>query len=233
MFKQIIFSLLMFSLCCNTFGLRPRSTFAASQLADVILRSTYSLEENPQRTADCFALYMPQITATTKQYEDSYNGCLNATTVAEDNLKKQVQGDIDTIENISNGICIDFKSCSNNSDLYKLFNCYYVAANATRQSAFEIQNVSKSKMQYVEITQENIAYTETECTDTCSRIYETQMEILYDNLKLCLDGKPVPTKGGTTIQPNKNPNESTVPTTTVDIETDPTEDTTSKDSSLH
>lgn len=128
MFKQIIFGLLMFSLCCNTFALR-RSTFAASQLADVILRSTYSLEENPQRTAECFALYMPQITATTNQYEGAYNGCLNATAVAEENLKKQVQGDIETIEKISEGICIDLKTCSNNGDLYKLFDCYYLAVS--------------------------------------------------------------------------------------------------------
>lgn len=75
-------------------------------------------------------------------------------------------------------------------------------------------------MQYVEITQDNIVYTETQCTDTCSTIYETQMGTLYENLKLCLDGKPVAPSSGATVQPNKNPVANTTPVkpeiTTVD-----------------
>lgn len=68
-------------------------------------------------------------------------------------------------------------------------------------------------MQYVQITEENITYTQNQCSDTCSEIYETQMAQLYDNLKLCLDGKaPVVT----TVQPDKSTSE---PETTVAPET--------------
>ena len=91
-------------------------------------------------------------------------------------------------------------------------------------------------MQYVEITQQNIQYTETQCTDTCSTIYETQMGTLYENLRLCLDGKPPINSGGDIVQPNTNTDKPLVPVTTtviaeittVDIGTEPNETTTQK-----
>lgn len=132
MFHKVIFGLFIASLCCcHTLALGG-NIFSVSKLANVVLTSTYALEDNPSLTADCFSLYMPKIAATTTQYENAYDGCLNATAEAQEKLKQEVQSDIDSIQTVADGICINFKRCANNTNLYTLFDCYYQAVSEIR-----------------------------------------------------------------------------------------------------
>ncbi|KAI8124576.1 hypothetical protein CVS40_4955 [Lucilia cuprina] len=260
MIKNIIVGLVVLGICwnvnCSTSGLS-----ATANLADVILKSTYALENNPGLTAQCFQTYMPKINDLTQQYEQAYNGCLNLTTEAEDKLKQQVQDDIDSIQNVTKTMCSNFENCSyflflSTDSLYETFECYYnvvsflwrnsqinnkyvtkcdsFKAGNNIQSAFEVQNISKDKMKFVQINEEYIMYNQTVCTDECSRVYVEETSKVHADLEACLAGKApqetttpakplAPAQPVTTAAPDvKVPETTKAPeVTTVKIETAP------------
>ncbi|KAM7361036.1 uncharacterized protein ACRADG_009346 [Cochliomyia hominivorax] len=231
MSKNIILGLLILGICCNAYGM-SRGSQAAAKLADVILKSTYAMKNNPDLTATCFQTYMPQINDLAKKYEEAYNDCLNLTAVAEEALKKEVQEDIDTMQNVTQAMCTNFEKCSNTTDsLFDLFQCYYNVAGHNIQSAYEVQNLSKDKMSFVQIREENIYYNQTLCTDKCSRIYVEESTKVHADLESCLAGKPITTTS--TAQPDETTEkvETTVASekpevTTEKIDTAPVETTT-------
>lgn len=230
MAKNIILGLLLLGICNNVYG----STKATSDLADVILKSTYAMENNPALTAKCFQTYMPLINELAEKYEAAYNGCLNLTAEAEEALKQQVQEDIDTMQNVTNTMCVNFSNCNETSEnLYDLFQCYYnvvsllgknpfhsnifliknayFKAGNNIQSSYEVQNLAKDKMSFVQIREENIYYNQTVCTDECSRVYVEESAKVHADLEACLAGKPVTTT--TTSEPDVTTEKSPVETT--------------------
>ncbi|XP_037811623.1 uncharacterized protein LOC119603611 [Lucilia sericata] len=234
MVKNIIVGLVILGICWNVNGLTSGLS-ATANLADVILKSTYALESNPSLTAQCFQIYMPKINDLTQQYEQAYNGCLNLTTEAEEILKEQVQDDIDSIQNVTKTMCSNFENCSLVTDsLYETFECYYNVAGNNIQSAFEVQNISKDKMKFVQIKEEYIMYNQTVCTDECSRVYVEETSKVHADLEACLAGKApqetttvakpdIPVQPVTTAVPDvKVPETTKAPeVTTVKVETAP------------
>ncbi|XP_065354647.1 uncharacterized protein LOC135949115 [Calliphora vicina] len=188
--KNLIFGLLLLGICWNVEGLTGGLS-ATANLADVILKSTYSMENNPALTANCFQIYMPQINDLAQKYEQAYNGCTNQTAESEETLKQQVQDDIDTIQNVTKSMCSNFENCALVTEtLYATFECYYNVSGNNMQSAFEVQNLSKEKMKFVKINEEYIMYNQTLCTDECSRVYIEESSKVHANLEACLAGKP-------------------------------------------
>ncbi|XP_013106075.2 protein TsetseEP [Stomoxys calcitrans] len=196
---------------------------AHRQMANIMLKASQSLSNNPERSAQCFPVYSQGIANANDKYAAAYDQCLDTATNAEKAVETEVAADRQTVANQGDAICTSFQTCSQVASAGDFFECYYDAAGSSLSTSLDMQSLSKNKMQYVELRYQTIEYDKNYCTNDCTNTYIKESTALYQQLETCLaTGEvvtPAPTTA-TTTTPTTTPN--TEPTTTTEIATDTT-----------
>ncbi|XP_075149326.1 uncharacterized protein LOC142223312 [Haematobia irritans] len=177
---------------------------AQQEMANAILRTSQSMKENPERAADCFNVYSQGITAANEKYELEYGKCVSDAEQALLNVEAEVANDRLSVAASGNSVCALYEDCSNKESSGEFFECYVEAAGASITTALDMQSVSKTKMQYVNLRYQTIEYDRNFCSDESSNAYIKETTTLYNQLDECL-------KTGLVVSP-PTPSSSSAPT---------------------
>ncbi|KAI8119159.1 hypothetical protein FF38_02378 [Lucilia cuprina] len=210
MSKIILFTILLSAIAFET-NCYKHSRVVDNIFANILLKSSNLIQDSPQRSLECFAIYIPKINELTAKYELEYETCLKSSADARSVIDKEVEGDRKDLESSATDICGALEKCAQQNSSYEFFECQYGVAGESLNSTRYIQNVSKDKMEYIKFKFETIEYDQNRCTDECSRVYVEETTKTYSDLDKCLAGTAVDSKPQEKPQP--------VETTTVVIET--------------
>ncbi|KAI8119155.1 hypothetical protein FF38_02386 [Lucilia cuprina] len=185
-FFLISFTIFVLVIDANCFGHKP---IIENKIANILLKSSPLIEKTPQQSMECFAIYIPKLNDLTKTYELEYETCLQQSKEYRDSLDLEVQKERKHLEESAEKVCDSFNSCSRKIDsTYEFFECFSNAAAESTNTVYNIQNISKDKMEYIKIKNETIEYDQNRCTDKCSRVYVEKSTKIYDDLDKCLAG---------------------------------------------
>ncbi|KAI8119158.1 Protein TsetseEP [Lucilia cuprina] len=190
MSKIILFSIL-FSAIAFQSNCYKHSRVVDNNFANILLRSSNLIQDSPQRSLECFAIYIPKINELTAKYELEYETCLQSSADARSVIDKEVEGDRKDLESSATDICGALEKCAQQNSSYEFFECHYGVAGESLNSTRYIQNVSKDKMEYIKFKFDTIEYDQNRCTDECSRVYVEESTKTYSDLDKCLAGVAV------------------------------------------
>ncbi|XP_059218839.1 protein TsetseEP [Stomoxys calcitrans] len=166
---------------------------AQKEMANAIERTSQSMRDNPERSAECFAVYSQGITAANEKYELAYSKCVDTAAEELQRVEAEVAEDRNSVRSAGEAVCSSFQVCSNKESSADFFECYLEAASASLTSSLDMQTVSKTKMQYVNLRYQTIEYNKVHCSDECSNTYMKETTTLFNQLDECLKtGVPVP-----------------------------------------
>ncbi|XP_037827193.1 uncharacterized protein LOC119615152 [Lucilia sericata] len=187
MSKYFLITYIGFVLVFNTNCL-GRKPIIENQIANILLKSSPLVEKTPQQSMECFAIYIPKLNNLTKTYEFEYETCLQLSTEYRDSLDLEIQKERLHLEESTEEVCNSFKSCSSKTETFEFFECFSNVAAESTKTIYNIQNISKDKMEYIKIKEDAIEYDQNRCTDKCSRVYVEESTKIYDDLDKCLAG---------------------------------------------
>ncbi|XP_065368586.1 uncharacterized protein LOC135961047 [Calliphora vicina] len=190
MSKIILFTILFSAIAfeANSF---VHNRVAENNFANILLKSSALIQDSPQRSMECFSIYIPKINELTTKYEFEYEICLQHSANNRSAIDKEVEGDRRDLEMSTIDVCGALEKCSQQNSTYESFECYHGASVETMNTAKNMQNVSKDKMEYMKMRFETIEYNKNRCTDECSREYVEESSKTYADLDKCLAGIPV------------------------------------------
>ncbi|KAM7342838.1 uncharacterized protein ACRADG_010116 [Cochliomyia hominivorax] len=168
-----------------------QNRIADNSLVKIILKSNTLIQDNPQRSMECFASYLPKINEITLKYEAEYETCLNRSADARSKIDAEVQSDRKDLELSALDFCNAYEKCSNYHAAYDAYECYNNVSSNASKATYNIQNASKDKMEYIRMKFETIEYEQNRCTEDCSRTYKEASTKAYAELDKCLAGIPV------------------------------------------
>lgn len=123
MSKTILLTCIAFAIVAHVWS-HDAKPMADHNLANTLLRSSESIGNNPQRSLECFAIYMPLLNDATAQYEKQYAHCLQTAANAKQAIEAEVASDRANVNAETLDICSMFTKCSNEESSYNLFECY-------------------------------------------------------------------------------------------------------------
>uniref|UniRef100_A0A1I8PI88 Protein TsetseEP domain-containing protein n=1 Tax=Stomoxys calcitrans TaxID=35570 RepID=A0A1I8PI88_STOCA len=179
---------LYFLLAIATQGALSRSALseAENNLSAAILLRDQAMKENPAQASQCFEVYTKGINAANEKYETKLNGCLETATTETEKLEAEVADDRAQVTANGESVCSSYEECSQKESSSDFFECYVKAADASLAKSLDIQTVSKTKMQYVNLRYQTIEYDQKHCSDECSNAYVKESTRLYSELDRCL-----------------------------------------------
>lgn len=122
MFNNFLIKFVILATFAVKFGMadKPRVEY---NLANTILGSSVNIQNDPLRSAQCFAVYLPQLNNLTAVYEEEYNACLQQSDASKANIKNEVQAAANQVNATATDICGGFSACVFDSDPYGYFEC--------------------------------------------------------------------------------------------------------------
>ncbi|XP_073816796.1 uncharacterized protein [Musca autumnalis] len=177
-------------------------------LANTILRSAASIQNDPVKSAQCFSVYLPKLNELTTVYEDQYQACLKLSEDSKEEIRKDVEPAAASINNTREEICGSFSACDFDTDPYGFFECSNDVAGKAVSKAYSIQTLSQDRMQYITFKYELIQYDQNTCTTKASATYVRDSTNVHAELQNCLAGK-LPEESSTSTTTTSTTTEST------------------------
>ncbi|KAI8119156.1 hypothetical protein FF38_02382 [Lucilia cuprina] len=188
MLKYLLKTFIIFALFFNVYC-KDYKLFSENKIADILLKNSSLISASPQRSMECFSIYIPKLNELTKNYEADYEICLQHSTEDRAIVDLEVQRDRRDLERSTEQVCAKFQACSkNNKSAYEFFECFGNVAGESTKAAYNVQNIAKDKMDYIKMKYELIEYNQNRCTDDCSRTYVEESSKIYEELEKCLAG---------------------------------------------
>uniref|UniRef100_A0A1L8E9R2 Putative secreted protein n=1 Tax=Haematobia irritans TaxID=7368 RepID=A0A1L8E9R2_HAEIR len=152
------------------------------QMGDAMIRAMAS----PERSTVCFPIYAQGIAKANDKYELAYNTCLDNAANSQKLVENEVAPDRASLRSDGEGICATFDKCANMELSTDFFECYLDASGSSLSTSLDMQSVSKTKLQYVNLRYQTIQFDKDFCTDDCTNIYVKESTTLYSQLEECL-----------------------------------------------
>uniref|UniRef100_A0A1I8NTV5 Protein TsetseEP domain-containing protein n=1 Tax=Stomoxys calcitrans TaxID=35570 RepID=A0A1I8NTV5_STOCA len=172
---------------------------AHRQLANIMLKTSVSMNEHPERNVLCFPIYSQGIAEANERYEETYNECLDIALNAEKTVESEVAKDRSNVYQQGEDICSSFQGCSKIESSADYFQCYHNAAGSSLTNSLEMQTLAKSTMQYIQLRYQTIEYDKNYCTNKSTDTYIKESTNLYSQLEQCLAGGAPPPSTTTSI----------------------------------
>ncbi|XP_013106077.2 protein TsetseEP [Stomoxys calcitrans] len=176
---------------------------AHRQLANIMLKTSVSMNEHPERNVLCFPIYSQAIAEANERYAVSYNECLDVALNAQNAVESEVANDRSNVYQQGEDVCSSFKGCSKIESSADYFQCYHNAAGTSLTKSLEIQTLAKNTMQYIQLRHQTIEYDKNYCTNKSTDAYIKESTALYTQLEQCLAGGASPPSPTTTTDPSE------------------------------
>ncbi|XP_073820190.1 uncharacterized protein [Musca autumnalis] len=204
--NSISFVLLcVLSLIAIGFADRPQ---VEVNLANTILRSAASIQNDPVKSAQCFSVYLPKLNELSTVYEDQYQACLKLSEDSKKEIRKDVEPAAVSVNNTREEMCGSFSACDFDTDPYGFFECTNDVAGKAISKAYSIQELSQDRMLYIKFKYELIQYDQNTCTTKASGTYVRDSANVHAELQNCLAGK-LPEESSTSTTTTSTTTEST------------------------
>lgn len=109
----------------------PELAYSQQKLATILMKSERSMVDDPTRSTNCFAIYLPQINALAAEYEKSYNNCISNyddSINKVENLMSSVRYEMSQTTDV---MCSHYKNCQKADSNLNFFECYEVVVSKT------------------------------------------------------------------------------------------------------
>lgn len=125
------FALVILAVACQGAFSHSALPKAQQNLANSILKSSRTIEDSPQRSLECFSIYLPKINEATNNYEVEYAKCLDTAANATAAIEAEVAQDRASVGYDADGICTMFQECSQTESSVDFFQCYFDSVSTT------------------------------------------------------------------------------------------------------
>ncbi|XP_075149493.1 protein TsetseEP-like [Haematobia irritans] len=156
------------------------------EIVDLMEQVNEDMLANPDRAQECFNVYSAGITAANEKYEFEFAKCADDAASSLERLEAEVASDRENVRYEGESICAAFTECAAKDSSSDFFECYLEAAGDTLTKSLDMQTLSKTKMQYVNLRYQTIEYDKKHCADESANAYVKESTTLYSQLDQCL-----------------------------------------------
>lgn len=124
MAKYFLVSCILFAMAFQAHCDIPKP-LVENKIANILLKSSSLIADSPQRSLECFSIYIPKLNELTENYESNYENCLKRSTEDREIVDLEVQRDRSDLEESVGDVCDKFKDCSKEHETaYEFFECF-------------------------------------------------------------------------------------------------------------
>ena len=109
---------------------------AEVSLSNYMLRSNDAMQNNPQRSMECFTTYIPQLNQVTEEFEVNWEVCLQASASSKTAVDEGFwPAHVDMVAT-TNSICNGYTACNQLESAMEFFQCNLVEVSLLRRAKY-------------------------------------------------------------------------------------------------
>nr|XP_016927955.1 lisH domain-containing protein C1711.05 [Drosophila suzukii] len=164
-----------------------------NNLMQFLLQSR-DLSRDGSHSIDCISYYLPLIDQAGTVYKEQISACLEQSALEIAQINDTTKADREAIDASATNSCDALNSCSELEAAENFFECYSKAGSDSTKSMFTISANASELLAVVKEEKRLIQVNEYVCTNKTQRIYEEDSAKHYEDLKLCMEGAPIPSE---------------------------------------
>lgn len=125
MLKNNLIICILLALAFKSYCFEIPKPMVENKIANILLKSSSLIADSPQRSLECFSIYIPKLNELTENYEAEYETCLKRSSEDRQLVDQELQRDRSDLEESVAQVCDKFQSCSSdNKNAYEFFECF-------------------------------------------------------------------------------------------------------------
>lgn len=125
MTKNNLIICFLLALVLRSYSFEIPKPIVENKIANILLKSSSLIADSPQRSLECFSIYIPKLNELTENYEAEYETCLKRSSEDRDLIDREVERDRKDLEESAVHACAKFSTCSSSDkNAYEFFECF-------------------------------------------------------------------------------------------------------------
>ncbi|XP_067632631.1 protein TsetseEP-like [Eurosta solidaginis] len=172
---------------------------ADASLASFLLKSPRATSSSA--SMQCFNLYLPLLQASSDQWAEEYQKCLDTAEDARNITLDRASQELKNLSTDAAGVCNYIQSCDAINDALTSIDCFSALTTNTLSTIYTVSNNASDAASIIHQEIINIEIDLNRCTNASERAYLERSARIYDALDECLNYGPPPTVAPPTTTP--------------------------------